>query len=448
MGDANLGILQGLFRDVRGSGRAELSAAIDGPLYEPVFSGSATITNGRIRHFSLPNSLDAINGTIHFDSRGIQLDDVAASLGGGRVQFGGRIGLAGYLPGDLNVSMRGEDMHLRYPAGVRSTVDADLTVRGNFKTPSIGGRVLVKNAIWSRRIDPTGGLLEFGGGNRNAPETAPSPAAQALPLRFDIEVVVPATLRVENNLARLVASADLQLRGTYDRPLLFGRAEVDRGEVTFEGRRYLVTRGNIDFTNPTKIEPFFDVEAETRVRAPGQTYQVTVRAVGTMERLQPELSSDPPLPAADVLALLFGDVRQGQGSNDFSNAELQALKNPGGRQADVLTTRATQILANPVSSEVGRVVEQTFGVDTFQLTPTLVDPYSLSTSLRVNPSARVTIGKRISDRVYLTFSRNLSSAISDQIILLEYDESERLSWILSRNEDSTYAIEVRVRHTF
>ncbi len=88
------------------------------------------------------------------------------------------------------------------------------------------------------------------------------------------------TLRVENNLARLVASADLQLRGTADRPLMFGRAEVDRGEVMFEGRRYLITRGNIDFTNPTRIEPFFDLEALTRVRVPGQTYQVTVRAVG------------------------------------------------------------------------------------------------------------------------------------------------------------------------
>ena len=31
-GDANLGILQGFFRDVRGSGRAELTAAVDGPL--------------------------------------------------------------------------------------------------------------------------------------------------------------------------------------------------------------------------------------------------------------------------------------------------------------------------------------------------------------------------------------------------------------------------------
>ena len=66
----------------------------------------------------------------------------------------------------------------------------------------------------------------------------------------------------------------------------------------------------------------------------------------------------------------------------------------------------------------------------------------------MNPSARVTIGKRISDRVYLTFSRSLSTSMNDQIILLEYDESDRLSWILSRNEDTTYAFEFRVRHTF
>ncbi len=66
----------------------------------------------------------------------------------------------------------------------------------------------------------------------------------------------------------------------------------------------------------------------------------------------------------------------------------------------------------------------------------------------MNPSARVTIGKRISDRVYLTFSRSLNSAVNDQIILLEYDASDRLSWILSQNEDQTYALEFRVRHTF
>ena len=258
-------------------------------------------------------------------------------------------------------------------------------------------------------------------------------------------MIVPSTLRIENNLARLVASADLQLRGTAERPLLFGRAEVDRGEVLFEGRRYLVTRGAIEFTNPARIEPFFDVEAETRVRVPGRDlprHRSTL--TGTTQSLVPQLKSDPPLAPTPTCWRCSSATSAGNG-----DAELRALRNPNERQTDILTTRATQLLASPISSEVGRVVEQTFGVDTFQLTPSLFDPYSQTTATsRINPSARVTIGKRVSDRVYLTFSRSLSSSFNDQILLLEYDESDRLSWILSRNEDETYALEVRVRHTF
>jgi hypothetical protein len=448
-GDANLAILQGFFGDdLRASGRAELLAAVEGPLYQPVFSGRATVADGRIRHFALPNSLDDMNGDIRFDSRGVQLDDLSATLGGGRVQFGGRIVLDGYLPGEMNVSARGEGMQLRYPEGVRSMVDADLTIRGNVKAPAVGGAVTVRSATWNRRIDPTGGLFEFGGSRAGAGGAESS--ASAFPVRLDIEVHVPSTLRIENNLARLVASADLQLRGTLDRPILLGSAQVDRGEVTFEGRRYFVTKGAIEFTNPTRIEPFFDIEAETRVRVPGQTYRVVVRAAGTTARMFPELESDPPLPEADVLALLFSDVRRTSGDTP-GDIELRARQSQyqNERQQDILMTRATQMLANPISSEVGRVVEQAFGVDTFQLTPSLIDPYNQSTTTyRVNPSARVTIGKRVSERVYLTYSRSVSSSINDQIVLLEYDESDRLSWILSRNEDSTYAIEVRVRHAF
>jgi translocation and assembly module TamB len=448
-GDANLGILQGFFRDVRGSGRAELLAAIDGPLRTPQFSGTATIADGRVRHFSVPNALDAINGTIHFDPEGIRLDDVAATLGGGRVQFGGRIGFDGYLPATLDVTARGEEMHLRIPEGVRSVVDADLALRGNFASPTLGGVVTVKSAIWSRRIDTPGSLFDLAS-RRSGAAAAGGPAGEAattLPLKFDVQLLVPSTLRVENNLARLVANADLTLRGTYDRPVVIGHADIERGEVTFEGRRYRISRGSMDFTNPARIEPFFDVEAETNVRVPGQTYRVTVAFAGTSEQLRPTLSSDPPLPTADVLALLFSDVPRG--GTEGVAPELRALQNPNQAQTDILTARATQALAAPISSEVGKVVEQTFGVDTFQLSPSVFDPTSIQPSARLNPTARLTIGKRISNRVYLTFSRSLGTIGNDQIVLLEIDGSDRVSWILSRNEDSqTYALEFRVRHIF
>jgi hypothetical protein len=86
------------------------------------------------------------------------------------------------------------------------------------------------------------------------------------------------------------------------------------------------------------------------------------------------------------------------------------------------------------------------GVDTFQLTPSLGNPL---VTAGLNRRGRLTFGKRVSERLYLTFSRSLGSSVNDQIVLLEYEESDRLSWILSRNEDQqTYALEFRVRHTF
>jgi hypothetical protein len=442
-GDANLDILQGFFKDVRGSGRAELTAAIDGPLRQPVYSGSATITDGRIRYFSLPNALDQINGVVHFDSGGVRLDDLAATFGGGKVQFGGRIGVSGYMPSDLNITARGEDINLRVPEGIRSLVDADLVLTGTVQAPTLGGTVTVKNALWNRRVDTPGSIFDLAA--RRAPASAPTAdPTPTIPLKFDVQLRVPSTLRVENNLARMVANADLTLRGTYDRPVVFGHADIERGEVMFEGRRYRITRGTMDFTNPNRIEPFFDVEAETNVRDPivRQTYRVMVGFAGTSEQLRPSITSDPPLPTAEVLALLFS------GTNSNQAPELRALANPNQAQADILTARATQALTTPISAEVGRVVEQTFGVNTFQLTPSFIDPYSTQTG-RINPTARLTIGKRISDKVYLTFSRSLNTTTNDQIILLEIDQSDLVSWVLSRNEDQqTYALEFRVRRVF
>ena len=443
-GEANLGILEGFFKNVRSSGRAELTAAVDGPLDQPVFSGSATVVDGRLRHFSMPASLEAINGTIPFDGRGIRLDDVSATVGGGRVQFGGRIGFDGYMPGDLNVTARASDVHLRYPEGVRSVVDADLILNGSYRTPTLGGTVTVKNAVWTRQLDAPGGLFDLAGRPSSASGgtgAGPEEAIPQVPLRLDVEILVPSTLQIDTNQVRMVANADLNLRGTSDRPAIVGHADIERGEVTWEGRRYRVTRGTIDFTNPTRIEPFFDAAAETTVRVPGQTYRVTVSVAGTTSKMVPTIESDPPLPTPDVLALLFGGAPQAQ------NAELNALQNPNGVQTDILTTRATQALTSPISSQVGKVVEQTFGIDTFRLSPSLLDPTSLQTG-QLNPTLGVTIAKRISDRAYLTYSRSLNSVVYDQIIQFEYDATDRLSWLLSRNEDQTYALEFRVRHTF
>ena len=84
------------------------------------------------------------------------------------------------------------------------------------------------------------------------------------------------------------------------------------------------------------------------------------------------------------------------------DAELRALQRPEMAQQQLVQSTAARMLVSPISDEVGRVFERTFGLDTFQITPLVVDPYQQSS--RFSPSARVTLGKRISDRVYVTYS--------------------------------------------
>jgi hypothetical protein len=116
-----------------------------------------------------------------------------------------------------------------------------------------------------------------------------------------------------DNLARIVSRADLTLNGTYDNAGHLRRADIDRGEIFFEGNRYRITRGTIDFLNPSRIQPFFDLEAETRIRVLADSQQRDRERSGDLSRHRPpvgtldgrmnfEVNSDPPLATVDIIS--------------------------------------------------------------------------------------------------------------------------------------------------
>ena len=164
---------------------------------------------------------------------------------------------------------------------------------------------------------------------------------------------MPSTLRVDNNLARLVASADLTLRGTYDRPVIAGHADIERGEVNFEGRRYRITRGAIDFNNPTRTEPFFDIEAETNVRVAGPPARPTTSTSGSPAR-------------PNGCSRRSARIRRCRrptcwrcssatcGATTSRTSSCARCRTRTRRQTDILAARATQALTAPISAEVGQ----------------------------------------------------------------------------------------------
>jgi autotransporter translocation and assembly factor TamB len=302
---------------------------------------------------------------------------------------------------------------------------------------------MVHDALYSKRFEPNAELFNLTSGGAPLVGAATS---TTIPVRFDVQIDAPSSLRVENNLARMVASADLQLRGTYDKPLLFGSAQIDRGDVIFEGNRYLVTRGTIGFANPSRIEPYFDIEAETRVRMVGQVvgqsdaYRVTLGFTGTASKMSMNLNSDPPLSSVGILLLLLGQ----SSAQDLQNAELRTL-NPSASsrsEEDLMKAATARLLTGSMTAPVNRAVGQTLGVD-LQITPSI----GSSETDPLTASARVIVGKRLSNRAYVTFARPLGTTPSaTQILVLEYDQNDRLGWVLTQNGDRTFSIDFRVQH--
>ncbi len=440
-GGANLRILEGFTRNVRSSGSAEVQAALAGPMRTPTLSGSMFVTEGRIRHFSLPHGLDRINGAMTFDSRGINLDDLSARLGNGPVTFGGSIGIDGYKPGRVDVTMVGENMRLRYPQSadpwLRTTVDADLVLDGTVEALTLSGTVTVHDALYTKDFAAGVNVFDFGQNQAVAATTGSTPV---LPLSYDIRITAPSTIRAENNLLQEVtASADAQLVGTFERPGLIGNIDLDRGDVFFGGKRYQIRRASLQFNSRTAIEPFFDIEAGSRVRAPGETYNVTVTATGPDPIKTMTFSSDPDLPDYQLFALLFSDIAPGRDVEFRQYAGITP-------QEQLLRDQVTRALTSAATSEFNKVVQEAFAVDSFNLSTSLLDPNQQSA--RLDPAARVTFLKRVGNRMYLTYSRSLSSSTRDQVIVLELDQTDHLSWILSCNEDGTYALDLRLRRTF
>jgi hypothetical protein len=448
-GTANLAILQAFFRNIKSSGAATVDADLVGNFDEPTFLGSATITNGNLRHFSIAHSLDAVNGTLQFDKEGVHVNGLTGQFAKGPMSFGGLIAFSGFTLDHFNLTARGDNMQVRYPTGFLSKVDADLALTGPVSAPLLSGTVEARSIRLLRQLDSAGLIGLFGNeaAGATSADTAPGDTTvlvepSAFPLSFDIQIRAIPMSFISTPQAHLSGSADLTFHGTLDKPLLSGRLDLDSGEVLFQGNRYVVLRGSIEFNNPTKIDPTFDIEAETHVHAvsqgSSQDYRIGLQFNGTWSHVKFVYTSDPPLPPMDVLALLLGEPV------DLQRAEMRAINSAQETELRLVQQVGARLLLAPISEPIGKAAEQALRVDTVSIAPLLGNDQSLQA---FNPGARVTLGKRISDKIFLTYSRELNTS-QNEVILIEFNQSDRVSWVVSRNEDRTFAIDFRIRHIF
>src|SRR5205814_6531037 len=116
-----------------------------------------------------------------------------------------------------------------------------------------------------------------------------------------------------NNIADFAGSADIEVTGTLGNPVILGLVTLNEGgKIRFQDIDYRVVRGSINFQNPFRIDPYFDIALEARVsggisEVESGPLDVTVALTGTIDRLTPSITSDPPASAITLFSLLcFG----------------------------------------------------------------------------------------------------------------------------------------------
>lgn len=431
-GSVNLALLSSFEPDLTASGVAQLSANLRGAADSPVANGRMVIKGGSLYLRGLTNGLENANGVIFFDRDRANIESLTATTGGGTLSLSGFVGFGrGELSYRLQALAKG--VRVRYPEGVSTTVDTDLSLTGSANASLLSGLVTVQRSGFSSRGDFAS--LVAGSGN-----PVPVPATQNEFLRnlqFDVRVRTSPNATFQTDYTQdLQTEADLRVRGSLAKPVVLGSVNVNQGEINFFGNRYTISRGEILFYNTATIQPSINLDLETRIRG----VVVYIGVSGPLTRLNVNYRSEPPLQSREILALLTVGRAPTATATGLQQQGLNPSAQQTGAGTNMLAEASNTLLGGALSASVSSRVEKFFGVSRIKIDPNV-------TGVENIPQARLTIEQSLSRDITLTFSSNLSRS-SQQIIRLEWDLSKQWSAIAVRDENGAFGLDFLFRKRF
>ncbi len=413
-GQVNLTIIQTLNPNYLSSGLMMVRVRLDGTMDEPHPHGQVSIQNGAISYIDLPSGFNEINGTLAFNEDRLQIRSLSARTGGGMLNLGGFVAYNNKINFDLTA--KGNDIRLRYPPGMSSTADLDLRLSGSPSGSLLSGNILVTRFAVNRDFD----FAQYLARVKEAAVTS-NPKSPLNNLKIDVHITTAPQLEVQTASAKLSGDADLRVRGTAATPVVLGRVNIAQGDISFNGTKYHMERGDITFANPVRIQPVLDLQATSRVR----DYDITLGFHGPPDKLSMTYSSDPPLPPADIIALIaMGRTRE----------DTAIQQQPG---TNFTQSASSAILGEALAPSSSNRLEKLFGVGRIKVDPEAgVENNATGT--------RVTIEQQVSNNLTVTYITNVSQT-SQQVVQAEFWLTRSISVIGLRDQNGVVSFDVRIR---
>ncbi len=377
-GKSDLRVLSAFVPTVGFDGIGDIDAKVTGTLDAPRVNGTVNLEDAEVAIADPRLVISDVSGPITLSGDTIAVENLGGSANGGNLLMDGRLQIMGLelSGGILNIQAQGVAME--YPRGLRTEINALLAFRPQGLSPTLTGDVRVLQGSYTEAIT-LAALATRGGSVAPALGIADEPSYLDR-MRLNVSVTTEEDIVMDNNYGRLEAGASMRLVGTVAEPGMEGRITLrEGGQLFIAGRTFRVTRGGISFTDLRRIEPEFDIAAETSVNG----RDVTMTLTGTIEK--PSLDLTTPEGGASTGDLAAEIV----GGGATAETALTLLS------ADLLGVTGRAIGLDTLRVERGEQLDMDFRED-----PSLIADTT-------DPAARLTIAKRLSEEVEVTVSQNL-----------------------------------------
>lgn len=432
-GDLNMRVLSSARQNLFLSGVARVGVHVGGTFETPQITGTASVAGASLALLVSDSRLTAteVNGQIRFNSNQASIETLTGRLGGGRVSITGGALFSGFVPSQFRIVARGEGVTVPATAFVPlpsflgdlpTTADLNVEIQGSPDRQNISGQINVRRMEVTRDID----LADLIDQRRDADITTGGGESSggilgAAVTTLNLTIQGQDALVVRNNLADMVGSVNLRVQGPFDAAVTSGRITATRGTIAFRNDRYEIQRAIVDLPPRAEASPVVNVQAQSDIRG----YRVTVSMSGPLSGgLQTTATSDPPLPQADVIALITtGNLSSGpEGTSTIAQTGIGT---------------ATSILTDTlINAPVQRATDKLFGLNRFEFDPVIAGRGGQS------PTARLTVGRQINRNLAITYSTNVTGE-TNQVIAVEYRVSDRLSFIAQYQQGSTDTLRSR-----
>lgn len=410
-GSVNMKLIQTLDPDLTASGTTQFQVEARGPLTDPSLGGTVEFQNGSMTLGDLPNGLSQLNGRLRFNQNRLEVVSLTAMTGGGKLSLGGYLAYRHGMYADLSVT--GNSIRIRYPEGVSSLADTSLHLQGTPASLFLSGNVLLTRFSVSPDLD----MAALAARATAAQEVAP-PNAPLNHVRLDVRIRSSPQLNFQNAYAKLAGDVDLRLRGTAASPSLQGRVSITEGNAMIAGTRYELQRGDITFSNPVRIQPVIDLNATARV----EDYDITLGLHGTPDKLSVTYRSDPPLPEADVVALLaLGRTQSEQGL--YTEQQQQSIG---------LSPSTDILLGGALNATVSSRVQKLFGAGSVKVDPSYLGALGNSTT-------RITVEEQVGKNLTLTYATNVDTS-AQQLLQAEIAINRHVALLVTRDESGVFSM--------